>query len=499
MRWRVPVLLVVLVPCTLAGCGRKAEKPEELAEAPPAQAAATGAWTVPVDVTNPSNPTQDDWYDLAWQTFVALNWPAVAPSPTSNPGQPNTALPLGASAGTGARIPTVWATYRDLGSTMLKGAVNPGSWGSVPFEPVPPGCQPLKDGVAPGFQPMVLDMASKFDSAVADFIEQDDINEASGNPLIDQLGRYVIYDVRLNQAEYTYIQQNGYYDAVNQINAFQPGGSFAALPRDGQGFDPPLPSYAQFGALEVKAAWRVLDPAKDDFSRYYTQVGYFLQPDGVTCEGPTVFGLVGFHILRLTPTTPSTWYWATFEQVDNTMVPAGSSFNPSFAEPGTVDGQCDAADYNQPPAQVTGNIPWTDTNTPVDVCRVFALGSDIAAANQRWQGKAPVQGTVWQNYQLVGTINPSVAGGPTFSFPNNTTATVNTNALANTTLETYSQGTVSAPVSCMSCHGFGQPLGAPQPLTSTNQIFTFVLQNADSSNPSLKVTRTLVTSPRKAG
>jgi hypothetical protein len=485
--------VALLIAVSLAGCRAKEPDTGDATPRPEVEteAATSGAWTVPVDVANAgNNPSQTDWYNLAWQTFIALNWPAVAPSTTSNPGQPDTTQSLGASA-SGALIPTVWMTYRDLGNTMLPNGADPGTWGSVPFEPVPSGCQPIQSGsVAPGFQPMILDMVSKFDLDNPNFIEQDDINEASGNPLIDQSGWYVAFDVHLNQAEYQYIQQNGYYDAANQINAFQPPNTgIQPFPRgDGQGFNnfnPPLPSYAQFGALEVKAAWRVLDPSKDDLSRYYTQVGYFLQPDGVTCEGPATFGLVGFHILRLTPTTPATWYWATFEQVDNTN-PPNSSISPSFSKPNTPDGNCPATGVNQPPAQVTGNIPWNDTNTPVDVCRVFAIDSAVQAINQQYQGQGPVQNTVWQYYQLVQTINPSVQGGPSFSFPNNTTATVNTNAMANVTLETYSQGTTSSPDSCMSCHAFGQPLGAPSPLTSTNQIFTFVLQNAGSADPSVK-------------
>jgi hypothetical protein len=312
----------------------------------------------------------------------------------------------------------------------------------------------------------------------------DFIDEATNNPLVDQRGWYVVYDIRLSQSEFTYLTKNGYYDAKNQIAAFPATGpsTFVGLPRTGQETDlgPPLPAYAQFGALEVKTAWRVLDPKKDTVSRFYTQTGYFMQPDGKTCQGPVLFGLVGLHILRLTPTTPSTWYWASFEQVDNTSVPTGSTSTPSLAAPGTPNGSCTAA-YNVAPAEVTGNIPWNNTSKPVNACQVTNLPADLVAENTRWQQQAPVKGTVWQNYQLVGTLNPSVAGGPAFNFPNNTTATVNVNTMANVAIETYSQAGSKTP-SCMSCHGFAAPDGAPtNPLTSTNQIFTFILGNADSS------------------
>jgi hypothetical protein len=492
-------LLVVLALAGLIGCGPREQTSESPAPVPepsaPVQASLDPkAWVVPVDVTNAgNNPTQDNWSDLAWQSFIAINWPAVAPSATSNPGQPDTQSTLGASASGGALIPTVWLTYRDLAGTFLPKGADPGSWGSVPFEPVPSGCQPIQAGsVAPGFSPMVLDMISKVDAAP---IPEDEIDEAGAGPLIDQLGRYAAYDVRLNQAEFTYIQmpQTRYYDAVNQVNAFKPPSTgIVALPRNGQEtyFNPPLPSYAQFGVLEVKASWRVLDSQKDVFSRYYTQTGYFLQPDGKTCEGPVTFGLVGLHILRLTPTTPSTWYWATFEQVDNTDAPAGvkrpdgSPLTASFSPAGTPNGNCPTTGYNVSPPAVTGNIPWTNTNTPVNVCRVTPISAAVAAINAKWQGK--VAGTVWANYELIDTVNPAVTGNPSYPFPpiNDPGTPVNTDVMANSTMETYFQTT-----SCMSCHGSGTPQGAPSTVTSANQIFTFVLQNAGSSNPSLRVKR----------
>jgi hypothetical protein len=490
-RKSVPLLLFT-TGCAIAACvttGKDQSKPDGLGAAP---------WIVPVDVTaaNPPNLTQNDWYNLAWRSFIAINWPAVTPA-SNNLGQPNTTQLLGAKSGS-AFIPTVWLSYRSLTSTMLAGGANPGVWNQPPGAP-PGNCAAIPSGaVAPGFQPMVLDMISKASKALDsnDFF----INEATGQPLIDQLGRYVFYDIRLNQSEYTYIQQNGYYDAVNQINAFKPPNTgIVDFPRTGQEsmFNPPLPTYAQYGALEIKAAWRVLDLSKDILSRYYTQVGYFIQPGG-TCEGPVTFGLVGLHILRLTPTTPATWYWATFEQVDNTEItggpfqrPDGSPLTPAFSLPNTPNGNCTSQadggggnEYNVPPAAAAGDIPWTQTNTPVNVCRTTLLDSGVLAANAFWQPL--VKNTVWQYYQLINTVNPSVPGGPSYSFPNNTTATVNVDTMANVTMETYSQAGTSTP-SCMSCHAYAAPQGAPTPLTSANQIFTFILANADSSDPALKL------------
>jgi hypothetical protein len=67
---------------------------------------------------------------------------------------------------------------------------------------------------------------------------------------------------------------------------------------------------------------------------------------------------------------------------------------------------------------------------------VINISSSVQQINQNWQGN--LAGTVWQHYQLIDTINPSVTGGPQYPIPV-TNFNVNTNILANTTMETYVQ------------------------------------------------------------
>ncbi len=440
-----------------------------------ASALPPNSWTVPRDVT-PSNgvaPSQADWANFAWQTFVALNWPSAVPAnPSGISGLPDSGLLPGASTSNGAMIPTAWLTFRDKSNTMLEAAQNPGPWQNNPV-PLPAACAAVTPpyAISPGFRPMVLDMTSKFGN----------VEQASGPPLIDQSGWFVTYDIRINQSEYTYIQENGYYNAAIQQSQEQKYKHLlVGFPQTGQEsmFNPPLPTLAQYGALEVKAAWRVLDPVKDKaiIPRYYTQTGYFLQPDRSTCEGPALFGLIGLHILRLTLATPATWFWATFEQVDN-VTPAPGGLSPAtLAAPNTPNGDCGTGKYNQPPPvlQPGQNVPWNNTNTPVNVCQVTDVSSAVEHINQTWQGD--LAGTVWSNYQLIDTINPSVKGGPAYKFPISA-VTVNTNILANTTMETYVQGAGPGNgQTCMDCHAYGAPQGAPQ--NSTNQIFTFLLTDA---------------------
>jgi hypothetical protein len=105
---------------------------------------------------------------------------------------------------------------------------------------------------------------------------------------------------------------------------------------------------------------------------------------------------------------------------------------------------------------------------------VTLLPQDVVKANQQWQQQ--LQGTVWQYYQMVNTLNPCSPGDATCSiFPplNDPHNQVNLSVYANTAIESYFQTH-----SCMDCHGGAEGDGAPSTFTSTNQIFTFVLQNA---------------------
>jgi hypothetical protein len=478
---RVFMMIAAIAAFIAAGVMGCNEGPKPNPEAATAQdvkpTVASNAWQVPVDV-NP-NPTQTDYLNFGWQTMVAISWPSLSPNSGGSMGQPDTNSMIGATASNGALVPTVWRTYRDLSTVMLNNGADPGQQWNQPYK-VPAGCAAIGNNpVAPGFQPLFVDN-STFQQAP---IVKDYVNQATGNPLVDQEKWYTITDISLNQSEYTYIQQNGYFLGQNQINAYKKSGKLQPFPKSGQEY--PLPSYAQYGALEVKAAWRVLDPVADKaiIPRYYTQWGYFMQQDGKTCQGPTLFGLIGLHILRLTPSTGATWFWASFEQVDNTAG-ASAGIPATLATPGTPNGKC-TSQYNQPPAQVTGNIPWSPSNSPDNLCEVTTIPSSVQQVNAAWQKQ--LQGTVWQYYQMVNTLNPCPNGAsgcaifPPIKDPNNK---ANLAVFANTAVESYFQTS-----SCMDCHGYGTGQGAPKPLTGTNQIFTFVLQNAYNGAPSASASR----------
>jgi hypothetical protein len=187
-------------------------------------------------------------------------------------------------------------------------------------------------------------------------------------------------------------------------------------------------------------------------------------------------GLVGLHILRLTPSAHSTWFWATFEQVDNTQIaepiptrPNGQPLTPSFDACPTSNSNCSQG-YSYVPAKITEGEPLPPSPSPVGVARVTALPADVVAINNTYRGM--LSGTVWQYYELVNTLNPQ-SDGPCTLPNNNNNLKLNACEMVNTTMETY----IQAQTSCVSCHAFALPQGAPN--NDPNfQIFTFLLGTA---------------------
>ncbi len=445
---------------------------------------------VPVDIVSPppnppapppSSVTQDDWLNFGWQTFVALDWPALSPNSGGVMGQPDPSSNIGATASNRALVPAVWNTFRDVSTIMLANGADPGATYNQPVT-IPSGCPALgSNPVAPGFQPLYIDNSTF--SSVA--LTKDYVDQAFTAPLVDQEGWYAVYQILIAPSEYAYIENNKYFNGANQARAYTANGQLAGFPFYGTEFT--LPAYAQYGALEIKAAWRVLDPVKDAnvIGRYYTQWGYFMQQDGTTCEGPNLFGLVGLHILRLTPSTGATWFWASFQQVDNATSTPASGSSPAipatFAAPNTpTNGNCSG--YNERPGTASGNILWPSTPANANnICQVNPIPTNVQQVNQNWQ--AALKGTVWQYYQMVNTLNPcpnGASGCATFPPINDANNQINVNAFSNAVIESYAQASngSSQGHTCMGCHGSAAGDGLNVPLTGTNQIFTFVLQNA---------------------
>lgn len=434
----VPLSLVLFYSLVTLGCpSKRAEPPSvEPAPAPEVVAAAplpsgcdpnspcpgstclasitTAAATVPADACPRFGEFQSDVDVFAWNSFIALNWPADLSTCTADTN--NSIL-----SGTG---PTVWESYT-LASDIFVESGAPAAW-----------CAPEATALLAGARP--FGRTSKVSEELGEALP--DIDEAVGGVLTDQNGRFVRYEVRVNQDEYNYLTINNLWNKAGQAGQTI---NFPQGPNDDPSRCGALPC-GPVGAMEVKAAWKVLAESEIAGGRFYTTSGtVFNDEKGSPSPGanPVTLGLVGLHIIHKTE-SQSNWFWSTFEHVDNTT---SSFFDPS----------CTTCPANQQ----TASEPYTELdpqgkplNQGVQVERVNPIATTDSAApplSTYYQGL--LAGTVWANYELIST--QWTTGGA----PQGTPA-----VLANTTLETF----IQADSSCFGCHsGAKTAVGTPADLS----------------------------------
>lgn len=374
---------------------------------------------------------QESFDTFSWQSFVALNWPADGTA-------------IGKGKDPGGDAPAVWQGWMDAFALMT---ANPPAWGSAP--PLPAACKGLPAGT-------LLSMVGKTPDLLTASTQPFD-----SGPLIDQNGRYTRFQILVNKPMYDFIVGNrlttkegqaAYKPTVTPPNSTIPTmtfpGSFQTGPVTSGTPVATAPGYD--GAVMLKLAYKVMGPT-DDPARFHTLKALVYTagatPEQDSCVAETV-GLVGLHVGNKVQRFPQ-WVWSTFEHARNApeqaQVDAGTAKGPY----NYYNAACTAKDCppNQPPPR-----PWNPAVQPfpggykTQVTRVIALADAYKAINAKWQ--APLAGTVWANYELIGTqwpTQPDNQASPTgYPFPL---------FLANTTMETYTQGTVPQSSStCIGCH-----------------------------------------------
>ncbi|MDJ0901623.1 MAG: hypothetical protein QNJ55_22765 [Xenococcus sp. MO_188.B8] len=381
--------------------------------------------------------------NFSWESFIALNWPAVSGVRGVAKEPDNPEIFLNASNST----PVVWGTYKEAFELFGQGKFRPAPWSSYD-NPINP-C----DNAKPGKRVFV--MASKIGTVL------DETNQAFSLPLIDQNKNYARYEVRFNKAQYNFVRgQNKYSETwlylLKNLAQAQP----VQMPES-------TAEPYKVGAIMLKGAWREMitepnEPRRDDLSRYYWVEAQVYNPDTKSCV-PKKMGLVGMHIVQKLATRPE-WIWSTFEQVDNVKHQPGVnpeiplSFNNGKNEPQTIGGYA-----NRPPSQIPPLQPKSE-RIPVQVTRFNPIPDDAphpstTEINQKYQKL--LQETVWKNYQLVFTQWPSKPnnfltmeqGG---IYPQDAGQAFPINNITNAAIETYFQSqndaTGAGGNSCMSCH-----------------------------------------------
>ena len=405
-------------------------------------------------------PTQTSFDQLSWRSLLALAWPADP----DDPGQPDTGQSLGAQQD-GAFLATVWESYKSSQDLFGPGgaALTAEDFGEA--GPVPRGCS--ADGGR------VLTMTSKVPLPAIRAVRAagllgaeagaiGSIDQAFRGPLVDQDGKVVYYEIRINDVE---------YDAI--VAAGAPTKSPDELNCTGQYETPECtPFTLPVGSIEVKAAWKQLTPEELASGTFFSRELQLAPEGGGGCT-TVPMGLVGFHVARKTQHSlnvfgdkpqPS-WAWSTFEHAGN-VPPVGSagegrtwSFYDAACTPAVTAADCEQAagtgdEPNPAPAfQCCPNLwrypagPPPAGASPDQITRLDEAPAATTTCNEVY-ARTPLE--IWGNYSLVSTQWPKVSEGPPAP------GTITPTYLRNTTLESYftdwENGVQVNRSSCMGCH-----------------------------------------------
>ena len=291
------------------------------------------------------NDVQSPFDNYSWQLFIALNWPAGTPPKTAR------------QALTGDLGTRVWETWNRVSQVFGPAP------GLADCGPTPAGLERFDIG------------SDTYGRPVGE--NEEYIQAATGDPVIDVSGNWTIFERRVGNVEVAFLKapyghkewmlttRAGQANLVTNYNK-KPTVFFPVSSDQTNGAN---------GAMEIKAAWRILDPAKhaENIRRFYVRRAFLTvapdlvrdakgQPGGKICAQVDL-GLVAMHILqknaRIDGLQPQ-WIWSTFEHVDNAPL-AKAPCDPVNPDQCNMDGK-----YDCPAAipQAGANYSYFDVNCP---------------------------------------------------------------------------------------------------------------------------------------
>jgi len=233
------------------------------------------------------------------------------------------------------------------------------------------------------------------------------------------------------------------------------------------------------GSILTKSAWIMLSSEEIASNNYYTVPAYYYSsaPGSATgiCYSKATFGLIAIHIIRKTDQF-NTFLFSTFEHKNN--------YPNKFSYANTKDGKPDSTipsgyriPYVNPHSPKVGPVAYPAVRLIPEPAILSTVNTNADTVNQ---------GTVWENYRLVGAqynpvnrpnsinqdfflANPVVETNQRFQFFDGAFSQAGVNNVA-TTAKTSAEGTVNMG-GCMGCHGNAQ---------LTGNDFSFTLQNVVS-------------------
>lgn len=388
-----------------------------------------------------------DFY--SWRTFIFLNSPADGTSI------------LAANAETRTRWEDM-ANFKQLLDVMLPANLEPASW---PTDRA--GMEAESERLVP--QECRVLHSQMPERMVVKMIEESFNEPFSTGPLIDQNGRYAIFDILMNRQMFDYIMRNHLNSKAGQAANSDLAVDFPA----GTNGTAPNHSDRDLGAFMLKVSWKILSDKEIAAKTFHTVEALVLTPpipnETRKCL-PETLGLIGFHAVHKTATRPQ-WIWTSFEHVRNVPdsgeiqhLTPDDTFN--FYKVNCVG----ACTVNATPPK-----PWDpdpalelrfrrDDSFKSQIVRVTPLTP--AANNMNVIFQSMLANTVWKNYMLISTQWPTNTNNCTklqsakspdpktdFLKQPDMTCSPAPPFMANSTLETYSQGDIPlASSSCIACH-----------------------------------------------
>ncbi len=501
---------------------------------------------------------QPDWDVFAWNTFIALNWPALEVVPNNFRGVPDLTKSFATAANSDL---AVWETFKEK-REIFNHPDNPGglSW----YSPVDYGT--LRAGSAGPPSPiqgrvihqnsgatMPPDGLDETVEVQSQSIEQTYPN-GTPNPILSAsppvatprvwrgqpgAANPIVYEVKLNFDYFNYVVFNGLncdpskpscgvataatnaninlpvrtssstvpgqnpgilnYTAANTFGRFQ---IINNVYRNGGPLPAPLPPPQ--GSIQVKAAWLKLggpDAKPSDYPTWHTAFAqnYISDPTGKPIASvPTLFGLVGMHIIQRIHATDAnqnvqptggTFIYATWEHE--------SIFNSPVAGAPPVNAPYSYSNFYAPPSSPTppplpaGFYPPLN-QTAYPVVRSYPVLQNTIDVTKMVHDriKARNPNSVWLNYHLVGTQfkaidlrNPGPPAGPYPVSQNDPTGIGQPVFLANLGIETnlglqFFQG--QPPLITVIGHYLKSQMNPNNPLSS-NATKTFLRNNANTA------------------
>ncbi len=419
-----------------------------------------------------------DFY--SWRTFIALNSPADETKPID-------------SEAAQADTPTRWEdmnNFKQLLDVMLPAELQPPQW---PTDPV--AMEHERERLAGECKDQ---LKAKPDLMIVKMIEESFNEPFKTGPLIDQDGHYAIFDILMNRQMFKYIMLHHLNTKAGQMNAANSG-----LLVD---FPPGQNTTAELGAFMLKVSWKILTDEEHAAKTFHMRKALVLMPPGAErpCL-PETLGLIGFHAVHKTASRPQ-WIWTSFEHVKNVPDKDEVAANKLVGPYNFFSVKCKA---DCPAVNATPPTPWDpdpalrlrfrkDDSFKSQIVRETPLTDAAKNMNTIFHSMLPTN-SVWQNYMLLSTQWPSafactslhsqVPGAPApetdFVKQPDMTCSPAPTFMANSTLETYSQGDVPlASSSCIACHGNAASFqkGASTPKSGETHLnqsdFTFMLEKA---------------------